>query len=574
MMQSHAETVVAALAVDHGLIDPRTAVELIRESRAAGTDAVMDLVRKNLVPTKALLAAFAAELGVEMVDLYGADRGRRTSQDLLDRCDEQWLERLTFIPLQRDNGTVVVAAAHPGDQDLIDTLNATFGTDAHGEPNYEIVLALAEQIEQMLLSERSRTLSESAAANVSEPMDLTPADSGLEAVTRNSPVLQWLDAQFVAAVADRASDLHFEIAHDGSLLTRFRIDGDLHPQRFPHRGKELEVIGALMARAGMDTADMRRPQDGSFTIRVNNRTIDTRVAMIRLASGPKVVVRLLDPSNLKSLTELGFSPEALEMMLGTALRPQGLIVVAGPTGSGKTTTLYALLQETKKIERNVMTIENPVEYRLPLVSQIPVTAARAEGRSVTFASALRTVLRLDPDVILVGEIRDSETAQTALDAAITGHMVLTTVHAPSAIGVFTRLIEMGAPPYLVADALSLSVSQRLVKRVHSCASRATPSAEEAEILSAHGLSVPAEVAVPEGCGGCRMTGYMGRIAVVELCAPNDKVRHLVSTRAPSEEIERAARDGGGYLSMISQVDRLLHTGETTPAEVLRALTLS
>lgn len=572
MLQTHTETVIAALAVDHELIDPRTAIELIRESRATGVDAVAELVKRNLIPTRQLLAAFASELRVEMVDLYGADRGLRTNPDLLARCDETWLERLTFIPLQRNDGTVVVAAAHPGNQDLIDVLNATFGVDDDGRPNYQVVLALADQIDQMLLSERSRTLSDAAGATT-EPVDLTPQDTGLEAVTRNSPVLQWLDAQFVRAVADRASDLHFEIAHDGSLLTRFRVDGDLHPQRFPHRGKEMEVIGALMARAGMDTADMRRPQDGSFTIRVNNRTVDTRVAMIRLASGPKVVVRLLDPSNLKSLAELGFSPEALNMMLGTALRPQGLIVVAGPTGSGKTTTLYALLQETKKIERNVMTIENPVEYRLPLVSQIPVTAARAEGRSVTFASALRTVLRLDPDVILVGEIRDSETAQTALDAAITGHMVLTTVHAPSAIGVFTRLIEMGAPPYLVADALSLSVSQRLVKRVHSCATETTPSPEEAEILAAHGLAVPERVLAPEGCGGCRMTGYMGRIAVVEMCAPNDRVRHLVSTRAPSEEIERAAREGG-YLSMVSQVDRLLQAGETTPAEVLRALTLT
>jgi type II secretory ATPase GspE/PulE/Tfp pilus assembly ATPase PilB-like protein len=568
MIQSHAETVIAALAVDHGLLAPVDAVQIIKEARATGNDPVAELVRTNRVPLRALLAATAQELGLELVDLFGADRGLRTSAQLLARCDEQWLDRLSFIPMQRDDGTVVVAASNPGSQDLLDALDATFGAEG-----YELALATADQIDQLLLSERSRQFSNSVEAEAAEQGPAAAEEEALADVTRNSPVLQWLEAQLLAAVAARASDLHFEIAHDGSLLTRFRIDGDLQAQRFPHRGKELEVIGALMARAGMDTADTRRPQDGSFTITVNKRKIDSRVAMIRLASGPKVVVRLLDPSNLKSLADLGFSNDALDMMLGTALRPQGLIIVAGPTGSGKTTTLYALLEETKKIERNVMTIENPVEYRLPLVSQIPVTAARADGRSVTFASALRTVLRLDPDVILVGEIRDSETAQTALDAAITGHMVLSTVHAPSAIGVFTRLIEMGAPSYLVADALSLSVSQRLVKRVHSCATERPATPEEVEILSQFGLAIPEVVKEPQGCAGCRLTGHLGRIAVVEMCAPNDEVRHLVATRAPSEQIETAARTGGGYLSMVTQVDRLLATGETTPTEVLRALTL-
>jgi type IV pilus assembly protein PilB len=568
---SQSELVIAALTVKHGLLQPEEAVAIIKRIRA---NTLPDPIRHLLVSSKVrerdLLSAIASELGTDFVDLYGTDRSLRMDYTVMGQCELLWMERLRFVPMLNSSGGVTVACADPTSHELSDTLDASFGV---GE--YTVVLALGDQIDQLLLAEQSRLMGSDKPASPEEPEETLTAVTQpkiADTVQRTGPVVQWLDSQIVAAISQRASDLHFEIAHDKTLFCRFRIDGELHVNAFPYPGRELEVIGALMNKSGMDTADLRRPQDGSFTIVANNRSIDARVAMIRLVSGPKIVIRLLDPRNLRSLQELGFTTPAMEMMLGAATKPQGLVVVAGPTGSGKTTTLYALLEETKSVSKNIVTIENPVEYRLRSISQIPVTTERGD-RAVTFAGALRTVLRLDPDVILVGEIRDEETARTALDAAITGHLVLTTVHAPSALGVFMRLIEMGAPPYLVADAMTLAISQRLVKRVHTCTRLAPPTDAQITMLQHAHLRVPEVVANAAGCAGCRMTGYQGRIAVAEMAGPDDEMRSLIISRAQVSDLEAAAARSGSYLPIESQVQQLLEDGDTTVEEVLRALTL-
>lgn len=558
-MYKDQEAVIAVLAVERELIDPVRAVDLLRRARSHGSSPFQLLRDSGLVTDEQLTGAVAAELGIEYVDLFSPNRKFRISQELFDKTSSTWLERFTAIPLFDEARNVAVAAADPQDPGLNDYLSMAF------PDGYRTVLAPAEQIRQMLLTEMT-----SAASSAFAEAAADTAVTGLPGT--RGPVLDWLDNAITSSVAQRASDLHFELTEDGRLLVRFRIDGDLTAQPFPLVGRETEVIGALMSRATMDPANLREPQDGSFRFVVAGRAIDVRASMIPTITGVKLVLRLLDPSNLKSISQLGFGPEIVTMMRRAINQPQGLIVVAGPTGSGKTTTLYALLTEVDAKRLNVMTVENPVEYRLPVVSQIPIRHDLGD-RSITFARALRTILRLDPDVILVGECRDTETVRVTLDAALTGHLVLSTVHAPSAAGVFNRFSEMGAASYLIAEAMSLSVSQRLVRRLHSCKEMSPPTDEELHILADNGITAPKLLARPRGCAACNGRKYQGRISLAEVVAPDAGFRRLLAAKARADEQEAYldTRIGVSYVPYRVDGERLLHDGTTSLSEVVRAL---
>jgi type II secretory ATPase GspE/PulE/Tfp pilus assembly ATPase PilB-like protein len=375
------------------------------------------------------------------------------------------------------------------------------------------------------------------------------------------------------AVAVSASDIHLTMTAEGRLEIRFRIDGDRRRQLLAiPPGRDLEVLNALVGRCDtIDAANYREPQDGTFSFMAAGRQIDARLAMLPQLNGPAVVVRLLDSRNLQTrLDDMGFSPGDLHAMRTAASQNQGTILVTGPTGSGKSTTVYGLLREVDHESKNVMTVEDPVEYRLPGIGQTPIRHDLGE-RSLTFVRALRSILRMDPDIILVGEVRDAETARVTMDFSITGHLVFSTIHAPSAIGVYIRLVEMGIQPYLPAEAITLIVSQRLVRKVHECGRLERPSRDEIAWFESVGATPPEKLIRPVGCTGCSDTGYRGRIALVEVLSPGPVLRAAILKGGSQAELAEVAISEGFRPIVLNGVEKIA-AQQTTVVEVARVLT--
>jgi type II secretory ATPase GspE/PulE/Tfp pilus assembly ATPase PilB-like protein len=385
-------------------------------------------------------------------------------------------------------------------------------------------------------------------------------------------VPEFIEYLLQRAVGEGASDIHMRFMYDGTLMVRLRVDGVLRQIPFPPslKGRESEVAAAMMAKTTtMDSSNTREPQDGTFSFPVAGRSVDARVGMLPQIAGPNITVRILDPLTLRRrLEEMGFDIDLVTSLRRAVASSAGCVLVVGPTGSGKTTTLYALLREVDAVSRNVLTVEDPVEYRLPYVGQTQIRSDIGD-RSLTFARALRSILRQDPDVVLVGEIRDTDTAKVAMEAAITGHLVLSTVHASSAPSAYTRLTEMGVPAYLVAEALSIVVSQRLVRQVHECCTVGPPTPDEQAILSRLGIEGVTQVAHPVGCIGCAGNGFRGRIAVAEILAASPEIKGAIQSGLSREKILEIAKKTG-WRPMLSDAVRHLKAGRTTVSEINRA----
>jgi len=533
------ERAVATLTLDYNLLTPEKAVRLIAEARKSSRSLVSFVLAE--VAEADILKTIAKEFGWEYIDLHGPTQQVRFDEGLLQNLDVATLTKLAALPLRASNGNIVVAMANPTD------MNAQSYLDSYFPQGYTPALAAKAQVQSRLLY-------------VSNDFETDPsADNAVPA---------WIDYLLQRAVADRASDILFGFLHDGSLLVRFNIDGTLHQLPVPlPENKRNEVIPALLARcSSMDQTNVLEPQDGTFSYTVAGRQIDARVGLIPQMNGPGVAVRILDSATLRTRPEdMGFSPQHLEIMRKSVQEPQGCVVVVGPTGSGKTTTLYTLLREVDALARNVLTVEDPVEYRLPYVGQTQIRTDIGD-RSLTWPRALRALLRQAPNVILVGEIRDAETAQIAMEASITGHLVLTTLHARSAPGAYLRLSEMGVQPYMTSEAITLLINQRLVGKVHDCATSRPPTIEEKHALETMGLPIYPEVAQPNGCPGCNGRGYLGRLAVSELLVPDDAVRTAVNTRAERRELHQAAYNAG-WRPIVSDAGRLIEEKRTTVSQV-------
>jgi type IV pilus assembly protein PilB len=545
MSSTDLERAIAVLARVHGLLTPQAAVKLIRDARATGRP-LAEMLRDHMAESD-LLAAVAQELGMRFVDLSARDLDLVSDQRILARTDPKFLAERAALPMVNREGQVVVVMANPLDIDALGYMRSRFpeGVSAALAPRPQILARILNATSDM------------------------PTEVG----TGTNAVPEWVDRLLSRAVAEQASDLHFRYLTDGRLMVRVRVDGVLRQLRYPDalEGREPEVVGSILARcATIDPANIREPQDGMFSFNAGGRQIDVRVAMIPQVAGPNLTLRLLDSMTLrKRPEEMGFSTEHLTTMRQTMAASQGCIVVVGPTGSGKTTTLYALLREVDAVRRNVLTVEDPVEYNLPYIGQSQIRHDMGE-RSLTWARALRSIVRNDPDVILVGEVRDSEVAKVAMEASITGHMVLTTLHAHSAPGAYSRMIQMGVPRYLVADAISLVVSQRLMRQVHDCARLEPPTREEIEILTRWGLEIPDRVPHETGCVECSGMGYQGRLAVVEILAPDARFRSAVSDGAHSDELRRVA-ESCGWRSILHDGLRLVREGRSTVSEMARVL---
>ncbi len=476
--------------------------------------------------------------------------------------------RFGCVPVGREGGRLRMAFGGLDDLARVDEAEFHLGVPI------EAVVAPASRVSDMLKRHRG---GEILLEQASEPLrlqlvaeDETEIDLGLKTLPSDSPVVRLVDSLILGAIDRRASDVHIE-TKDREVLAKYRIDGVLYAALEPLDKRHHEtIISRIKVMSELDIAEKRVPQDGRFRLRVKGRTIDFRVSIMPSIHGEDAVIRILDKESLNAafrnlrLDVLGFSEADLRKFRKYITEPYGMVVVTGPTGSGKTTTLYAALSEIATPEDKIITIEDPVEYQIPLITQVPVN----EKKGLSFARGLRSILRHDPDKIMVGEVRDPETAQIAVQSALTGHLVFTTVHANNVFDVIGRFIAMGVEPYNFVSALNCVMAQRLVRVL--CRRCKRPAAPGDTLLRESGLDpdvyhdqVFFEAA---GCDECGGTGFLGRTAVDELLDMSDRIRQMILERRPTGEIKQAAREEGMTFLRDSALEKVF-AGVTTLREI-------
>ena len=468
--------------------------------------------------------------------------------------------RYHALPLGFDQGRLIVAMMNPNDVIAIDDLRLLTGYDIQPVmvPDSEL-----EAVTRRMVHSNLETRPEPA-AKPEEPV--LPPDA-----VENRPVVQLVNMILNQAVQARASDIHIE-PRERDTRVRFRIDGVLHT--IMHRSADIHalLVSRIKVMANMDIAERRVPQDGRMTIKLEGRTIDVRAASLPTAYGEKLTLRLLDPTNqLITLEQLGFPPHGLEKYVKIMCRPYGFIPVTGPTGSGKSTTLYATLAALNTEEKHIITVEDPIEYRVEGINQVQINPRAG----LTFATGLRSILRNDPDIIMVGEIRDQETARIAVESALTGHLVLSTLHTNDAAGAITRLGDMGIEPFLVASSLIGVVAQRLVRLLCSHCKEAYQLSRESLLASVPDYPLPegkdsVRLYRPRGCLRCSNTGYRGRIGVYELLLMSETIQGLTLQRCPSRDIREAAV-AEGMVTLRQDGLRKVGEGLTSLEEVIRVV---
>ncbi len=386
----------------------------------------------------------------------------------------------------------------------------------------------------------------------------------LDDAANEPPIIKLVNLLFSIAAKDRASDIHIQPL-EKDLRVRYRIDGLLYDTYTPPKRAQNAIVSRIKVMAGLDVAEKRLPQDGRIKVRINEKDIDVRVSIIPSAYGEQVVMRLLDRSGaLISLDSVGMNPDLERQIISLITRPQGVFLVTGPTGSGKTTTLYAVLQYINTPEKNILTVEDPVEYILDGIGQIQVN----QKIQLDFARALRSFLRQDPDVIMVGEVRDEETARIAVQAALTGHLVFSTLHTNDSASALTRLIDMGIEPYLLTSSVTAILAQRLVRRIcPHCREVYEPTEFERQLLRDY-IAITHVVYKGKGCPECLGTGYLGRIGVFELLTMTGRIRQMVQGKVSSEEIKAEAVKDGMVTLRQDGINRIL-AGDTTVSEIVR-----
>ena len=562
-----ADEQVGRMLVEGAFLDQGQLQIALGKARSTGKRLREVLLGDGMVTAETYTTLLSVHLRVPIVDLQQV----KIDEQAVKLIPEEVAREHRVLPISVDGDVLRVAMEEPQDVEVINQLSTVSGkrirpvlplrgnvVDLIGS-HYKLTSKITEAVNRIVVEAEERPEAAAVRAARAEPGLL-----GGEAVAR-APVVRALEMIISQAVKDRASDIHVEPMEEG-VRVRYRIDGVLHEAAMLPKGVQGALVSRVKVLAGMDIAERRRPQDGQFSMSVDGKEIDFRVASIETAEGEKVNMRILDKAtSVKSLTDLGFQPNARQVFQGLLGNPFGMVVVSGPTGSGKTTTLYAALNAMDSLSRNIMTIEDPVEYKFKGINQIQVNAAAG----ITFAGGLRATMRLDPDVILVGEIRDQETAHTAIQAALTGHLVLTTVHANDSAGAIVRLIDLGVERFLVTSAVVGSIAQRLVRKVcQYCKTLVEVGADESQAYQREMTETRNHFFEGRGCNMCSRTGYTGRVGVYEVLPINDQVRALISRGALTEEI-RAEAIRGGMISMRRDGMMKARDGITTPGEILR-----
>ncbi len=490
---------------------------------------------------------------------------------LVSKVPINYAKKNRLLPMAISQGAVTVAMADPSNYEPIDDLHVMFGMPINSivVPGQVVDDAINRAYDQaatttaqdlMIDLEDNQGLDAVASEIANETRDLLESDDA-------APIIKLVNGILSQAVKDRASDIHVE-CFENDLVVRFRVDGMLYDVISPPKRIQPAIISRIKVMSGLNIAEKRLPQDGRIRLRIAGRDIDLRVSTIPCQYGERSVLRLLDRAQALEtidLDKLGFSGENLRKLDRLIRQSHGIILATGPTGSGKSTTLYAALSRINSPEKNIITIEDPIEYQLRGVGQMQVNPKI----ELSFASGLRSILRQDPDVIMVGEIRDGETAEIAIQAALTGHLVFSTLHTNDSFGSLTRLVEMGIEPFLVSSSILAVLAQRLVRRLcQECRAPYTPTTTELQRIGIHAAGFAGKIYKGAGCRACRNTGYRGRIAIQEVMVMEDDIRTLVMQNADAASIRRACQAKGMKLLRQDGAERVF-AGETTVEELLR-----
>jgi type II secretory ATPase GspE/PulE/Tfp pilus assembly ATPase PilB-like protein len=521
---------------------------------------------ESVLSEEAQARAIAQRLGIEYVDLHEFTM----VPELFRNIPVELMFRYNFVPLRREGPRLVIIVADPSDVLMIDELEVLLGMPI------EVSVGTKTAINEILKkSESSQRVLEEATEEfkitvISEDEDGEETLNIDKLTSDTSPIIKLVDSTVFNALNRRASDIHIE-TREREVVIKYRIDGVLYPAMEPiDKRFHSTIISRIKVMSELDISEKRIPQDGRFKLKVKGRTIDFRVSIMPSVHGEDAVIRILDKESANeefkslSLDVCGFGERDLKRMRRFITEPYGMVLVTGPTGSGKTTTLYAALSEIRNDEDKIITIEDPVEYQLPGITQIPVN----EKKGLTFARGLRSILRHDPDKIMVGEIRDEETANIAVQSALTGHLVFTTVHANNVVDVLGRFLNMKVEPYNFVSALNCVLAQRLVRLICASCKRQVQISKQLLEESALDPTVYGEYAYYEGrgCVDCNGTGFRGRTAIAELLDMSDRIREMILDKRPGAEIKRAAKEEGMLFLRDSAVQKVLE-GKTTLREI-------
>jgi type IV pilus assembly protein PilB len=548
------ELLVSAQLITHAQL-----AEALLQQSATGKRIGALLVEEGAVDERDLARILSDQLQIPYVDLSK----RSPLAEAIDLLPESVARANTAIPLEADDRTVTIVVADPNEDTEERLVAAT-------QRSVSLVIAPRSDVQRAIEAAYRALGNIEGFVRSFEETDTgrRPADAtNVATVADDAPVVQVVNLLITQALRDRASDIHIE-PQDRHLRVRFRIDGSLHDAVELPMGMAPALVSRLKIMAGMNIVERRRPQDGQITMEIDNREIDIRAATVATIWGEKCVLRILDKSrSLYRMGELGMPPSTHEQFARHIRAPFGMVLCAGPTGSGKTTTLYAALSEIDDPSRNIMTIEDPVEYIFPTINQIQTN----EQAGLTFADGLKSILRQDPDVILVGEIRDVETARIAVQSALTGHFVLSSLHATDSAAALHRFLDMGIESFLIASSVVAVVSQRLVRRIcQRCKATYQPKDEELAFYEEGGGEPKTEFWQGLGCNFCAGTGYEDRIGVYELMRLSPEIKRLIVGWATQEELQRMAISQG-MRTLKDEAIRLITEDVTTISEVVRSI---
>ena len=548
------------ILLEEGLLTQEQLDRALEQHRNTPKSLGRVLIDLGFIRERDLVKALAQQVGLDFVDLseFPIEAAATTL------LPEALSRRYRALPIAERDGKLLVAMSDPANVYTLDDIRTVTGRDV------QPVVATASDVEQAI--QKYSTLGDEVEQLASEAA--SAADSGedaadVEAAIEDAPIVKLVNAIMTQAVSDRASDVHIEPT-EKDVRVRFRVDGVLHEVMHSPKNIQNGLLSRLKVMADLNIAERRVPQDGRIGMKVANRQLDLRVATLPTVYGEKIVIRILDKSQgLLQLTDLGFHPDAFKRFEVAYRKPYGAILVTGPTGSGKSTTLYATLNVLNEIDRNIITVEDPVEYRLHGVNQIQVN----NKAGLTFASALRSILRADPDIVLIGEIRDRETAMISIEAALTGHLVLSTLHTNDAPSAMTRLTEMEVETFLVASAVDCVIAQRLARKLcERCRAPYVP--ERNELIEAgvpeSRLDSVNQLFRPAGCSACANTGYRGRMGLYEVMPVTEEIERMTVERASSDAMRTVAIQQGMLTLRDDGIDKTLR-GLTSLEEIARVV---
>ncbi len=560
------------LLVKENLITPEQLQKALEEQKKHGGRLGTHLTRLGFINEEELTKFLSKQYGVPAVNLKEIE----IDPEVIKLLPKEMAKKYNVIPINRTGSTLIVAMSDPSNIFAIDDIkfHTGYNVEAVVAPEKEIIEAIQKYYEEgggIGGEDFSEILSDfESEIDVAEEEEEEVDISKLEGEAEQAPVVKLVNAILMSAIQKKASDIHIE-PYEKFMRIRFRIDGDLREIMRPPLKLKNAIVSRIKIMANLDIAERRLPQDGRIKIKIGKgKEMDFRVSTLPTLFGEKVVLRLLDKSNLQlDMTKLGFEEDQLRDFKNAIHQPYGMVLVTGPTGSGKTTTLYSALTELNTDEVNISTAEDPVEFNLPGINQVNVR----EEIGLTFAAALRSFLRQDPDIIMVGEIRDFETAEIAIKAALTGHMVLSTLHTNDAASTVTRLLNMGIEPFLVASALNAVVAQRLAKRICENCKEEVPMTDALKKALLDAGVKPEEldsfkVYRGRGCEACDGTGYKGRVALYEVLVVSEPIKELILNGASALEIKREAIRLGMKTLRRSGLNKV-KAGITTLEEVLR-----